>query len=302
MELPFRTTTFTFGFEESFNLNEENLNRHQELHGEFQKGFYMSSKMFVSWEIPTGYEVSRFGELTYTPLISATFNHEFPNWPLQSIRRGPFLDFNHLFGFERINWHANYREGLSVSLSNSYNYDFFRFQNDEDPLSISFTFNGTGHFLITRFLGISSRLQYRHWFYHEPGYYDLAGDAIRGILNKALSANYMLSLNFDFPFRLPMFAPSRWFNNERLRAFDIEFHLSPIIDMALYNDPRTETSFNLNNIVSGCGIEFIIFPVAMRSLYIRMSFAWNLREISINPFGLPGGENREISFMMGHFF
>jgi hypothetical protein len=75
MDLPFRTTTFTFGFEESFHLNEENLNRHQETYGEFQKGFYMASLMFVSWEIPTGLEVSRFGELTYTPRVSATFNH-----------------------------------------------------------------------------------------------------------------------------------------------------------------------------------------------------------------------------------
>ena len=293
MELPVKTTTFTFGFEESINLNEENEDRNKERYGEFQSGLYLSSKLYTSWEIPTGLSVSRFGELTYTPNISATFNHELPNWSLQDIHKGPFLNFGHTLGFERIDWHANFREGLSVSASNSYEYDFFRQQDGKDPLSIDITVTGIGHFIISNFFGISSRLQYRHWFYHDPGFYDQAGDNIRGIKDNRLTADYMLSLNANFPLRLPTFSPATWFNNRKLRGLDIEFHFSPLVDLALYHDPKTETSFSLENIAAGGGFEFMVFPLIMRNLYIRLTFTWNLRESE---------DNREFSFIMGHFF
>ena len=296
MQVPFRATTFTFGFEESFNLNKENLSRHWETFGETQSGFFMASRMFALWEIPTPLTLSRFGQLTYTPSISATINHRFPAWPLESIHRGPFLDFGHSLGFERINWYGNFRQGISAFLENSNRLDFFDMQGREN-LSSSITITGIKHFIFTDFFAISARLQYRYWFYHNPAFHDLAGESIRGIQDNALSADYMLSLNVDLPFRLPMFAPSRWFNSERLRVFDIEFHLVPIIDMALYNDPRTETSFSPENIVIGSGLELMVFPAFIRNLYFRVSAARTFRGLTLPRIG-----NYEIAFMMGHFF
>jgi len=316
MELPFKSTTFTFGFEESFNLNEENLNRHQH-YGEFQDGFYMASKLYASWEIPTGIEVANYGELTYTPEISAAFIHELPAWELErNIRHGPFLEFSHSFGFEKIDWHGNFRKGFLFMLENSIRYDFYHLHNDKystvssdpiSPLSIDYTISGIGHFTITRFFGISSRIQWRHWFYNDPWYYDLAGDAIRGILDKSLTANYMLSLNLNLPLRLPLFSPANWFKNNKLRGLDIEFHIGPTFDIALYHDERTNTSFNPKNIAAGAGFELVIFPLVMRNLYIRVSVAWNISEgLGAKPI-IPPGENQEkpvqeVTVMMGHFF
>ena len=302
MELPLRHTTLTVGFQESFNLNKENLSRHWEPFGYIQRGFFMSSMLYALWEIPTGFILPRFGELTYIPSISATFNHRFPAWPLQDIHRGPFLDFTHSLGIERISWHGNYREGTSFLIRNSYRYDFFSLRNNENPVSANFEIIAARHFIIQSFFGISLQLQYRHWFYHYPAFHDLAGDAIRGIADASLSANYMLSFNSNFPLRLPLFAPSRWFDNDRLWVFDIEFHLAPLVDMALFNDPRTETSFRLQNAIIGGGLELMIFPAFMRNLYMRVSVAWNLREATLNPFSLPRGYNREIVFTMRHFF
>ena len=302
MELPFRTTTFTFGFEEYFNVNQENSSRQKEVyHVDFQNGLYMASTLYTSWKIPTGLLVSRYGELTYTPSISATFNHEFPDWPLLSFRRGPFLNFSHSLGFGRTNWHENYREGFSASVSNGYSYDFFRLDNDKEPLSTSLVLSGTGHFIISKFFGISSRLQYRHWFYHDPDYYEQAGDNLRGIIDKAICADYMLSLNMDFPFRVLLFTPSRWFNNRKLNFFDLEFHISPVIDLALCHDPQTETSFHPRNTLASGGLELIVFSDFMRNLYARLSVAWNLRELFTTG-KLPDGNNREISFVLGHFY
>jgi len=303
VEVPFRTTTFTFGFEESVNLNEENSDGNKEKYGDFQNGLYMSTSLFTSWEIPTGLIISRFGELTYTPGISATFNHELPEWYLQEIRRGPFLNFNHSLGFEKIDWHANYREGLSVSVSNSFSYDFFRLYADKNPLSFFLSVNGTGHLILSKFFAISSRLMYRQWFYHDPKYYLEAGDVLRGIADKALCADYMLSLNMDFPLRVLLFLPSGWLHNNKYRFFDFELHVSPVIDLALYHDPGTRTSFNIKNLVAAGGFEFIVFPLSFRSLYIRLGFAWDLKELlTKRPIKLPTDEKREIYLMMGHFY
>ena len=302
MELPFYRTTFTFGFEESLNLNEENSSRDQLATGkEFQTGVYMSTKLFTSWKIPTGLEVFQFGELTYTPEISATFNHEL-NSPLQDVRQGPFMRFQHTLGFEKVDWHANYREGLSVSANNSFIYDFFRKENNDEPLSITFTINGTGHYIVSDFFAVSSRLMYRHWFYHDPPFNDQAADAIRGIADKAIDADYMLSLNMDFPFRVLLFMPSDWFKNRKLRFFDFELQISPVVDLSLYHNPE-KPSFSAENFTASGGLEFIAFPFFMRNLFIRLCFAYNLKEfINSRPLRLPGGENYEIVFTLGHHY
>jgi len=301
VEVPYRTTTFTFGFEEYFNYNEENSDRYKIKYDEFQKGLYMTSKPYISWKIPTGLEI--YGELTYTPGISAIFNHELPDWPLQEFRKGPFMEFTHTLGFEKIDWHANFRQGLSVSVSNTYTYDFFRLNNNQDPLSSSVAFNGTGHLVISRFFAVSSRFMYQRWFYHDPGYYDQAGDALRGIPDNAICADYMMSLNMDFPLRILVFSPSEWLHNSKYHFFDFELHASPVIDMALYHDPVSEISFDRKNMITTGGLEFIVFPAFMRSLYVRLGYVCNLRELlAARPVKFPGDATREIYLIMGHFY
>jgi hypothetical protein len=314
VEVPFKKTVFTFGFEESFTLHEENADRYKAEYGEFQEGLYSSSEFYTSWEIPTGFHVGRYGEVTYTPKISNTFNHSFPEWPLDEFRLGPFMKFSHKLGFDRINWIGNFREGFDVLTENSYNLDFHRADNGGDILNTTYSIGGIGHFIISDSFGFSAYLRYRQWFYHDPAYEDSAGDALRGILDKAVHADYMLSLNLDFPVRLFRFTPSRWFGKPRLRLFDFELHFSPVIDLALYHDPSSDTSFNFKNMLVSGGAEIIIFPAFMRSLYLRASIAWNLREYINSPSGsylpsglpvipkLPGGDNREIFIGIGHHY
>jgi hypothetical protein len=314
MEFPFKTTTFTFGFEESLTLNEENDDKYKAQYGDFQKGPYMASKLYTQWEIPTGFDVADYGELTYTPEISATFNYGFPKYPLDEFRLGPFLKFNHSLGFNRINWIGNYRRGFDVSTENTYNYNFHKIEKNEKNFDIDYSISGTGHFIIADNLGISGRLQFHHWFYHDPDYYDKAGDALRGILDKSVHADYMLSLNLDFPIRVFRFLPSQWFGTSKLRLFDFDLHFSPVIDLALYHDPDSETTFSPKNMLASGGVELIVFPAFMRSLYIRASIAWNFVKSVNSPGGsylpsglpvipkLPGGDNREIFIGIGHHY
>jgi len=302
MELPFRRTTFTFGFFESFIYNEENDEGKKEIYNvDFQKGLYMATNLYANWKIPTGLMVHRFGELTYTPGISAIFNHEINKWPLQDFLKGPFLNFNHSLGFERIDWKSNFRDGLSVFIDNDYTYDFFRSNNDLPPLSSNLSIRGAGYFIITDFFSITSQLQYRHWFYHDPDYYLYAGDMIRGIADKAIKADYMLSLNMDFPFRVFLFMPSKWLKKEKLRFFDFELQISPIIDIALYHDPKAEVYFHPRNTAFTGGVEIFVFPFSFRSLYIRLGYALNLREFFATG-KRPTSNNREIYLIMRHFY
>jgi hypothetical protein len=314
MELPVKRTTFTFGFSESFLLNEENSDRDKLLNGEFQNGPYMASELYSSWKIPTGLEIADSGELTYTPELSAVFNYGFPAYPLDPVRVGPFLNFEHTLGFDRIDWIGNYRRGFAVSLNNSYTWDFYRTSKNVEALDMALSFYGTGHFIISDHFGISGRLQYRQWFYHNPAYYGEAADKLRGIRDKSIQADYMLSLNLDFPVKVLSFLPSQWFGKPKLRFFDFDFHISPIIDLALYHDPATGTAFSPRNMLVSGGAEFIVFPAFMRSLYLRLSFAWNIVEHLNNPSGsylplplpvipkLPGGDNREIILVIGHHY
>jgi hypothetical protein len=314
MQLPFKATTFTFGFDETLVLNEENDEKYWAEYGEFQSGLYMSSRPYVSWKIPTGLVMGDYGDLAYLPELSATFVHGFEQWPLADYRRGAKLGFSHSLGFDRIDWIGNYRSGLEAYAANSYSYSIHRLSENREALSLDFKVHGIGHFMLSDYFGVSAFLQYRHWFYHDPEYYDTAGDALRGIMDREIHADYMLSLNLDFPVRILRFLPSEWFGVKKLRFFDFELHASPIIDMALYHDPENDISFKFENMLVSGGIELIVFPSFMRSLYLRVSVAWNFveqinnpRDYYLNPVlpvipHLPDGGNREIFVGIGHHY
>ncbi|MCL2440286.1 MAG: hypothetical protein FWD14_00955 [Treponema sp.] len=278
VELPFKTTTFTIGFDEHFIVNEELSDADKIQYGkDFQEGLYMSSRPFIRWKIPTSLEVGPFGELTYTPRLYATFNHEFPTWPLVENKKGPFLGFSHTLEFGRIDWLGNFKRGLAVGAYNSFSYNFYSLRKNEEPLSSDIGIYARGHLTFFDIFGFSARLSYRHWF---NGSNDSAADVMRGILNKEVSADYMISLNLDLPVRALRIRPSQWFNNRKVRILDFDLHLSPIIDMAFYQDPQKPASFGKENLLLSAGMEMIIFPDFFRSLFLRISIAWNFSDIS----------------------
>jgi hypothetical protein len=98
---------------------------------------------------------------------------------------------------------------------------------------------------------------------------------IRGILDKKLCADYMLSLNLDFPLRVLQFVPSQWFNTSWLRLFNFDLHFSPFFDIALLHDPVNNTEF-WSKPAMGAGFEIIVFPHFFRSFYLRVSFGYDV--------------------------
>jgi hypothetical protein len=296
MELPWRKTTFTFGFEQAYILNEENDDKEKRETGVeyFADTWYMSSELYTKWDIPTGLELGELGELSYFAKLAAQMKYR-PGGDIGEYRRGPTSTFSNGLDIGQINWQGNYRSGIELSLENANQFNYSSLDWDNNMI-----FSATGHFPISPRFGISSRLLYRQYF-NSP--YTEAGDVLRGMRNNALNANYMLSLNIDLPFRLFFFIPSAAFNNRKLRALDFELHFSPFFDIALLDgpDPNMEDDYTFNQVITTAGFEFIAYPLSWRSIFFRGSIGWNMREwLKIqHP---PAGNYREIYIGIGHFF
>jgi hypothetical protein len=185
------------------------------------------------------------------------------------------LKLNHSVGFDHLDWIGNFLNGFDVSISNSYSYDYY--WKEKQAWTGYLGLKGISHFIITDFFGISARLLYRHWFLR-AGEYMETGDALRGILDKDVLSDYMLSLNMDFPIKVFSFTPSKWLNNKKLRFFNFDFHLSPVIDAALHHDPINGIDFNFKNMLFAGGVEAVVFPEFFRSLFVRFSMGWNLSD------------------------
>ena len=272
------TTTLTIGFNEHLYYNEENPNIHKPVHGDFQDGFYMASNPHLSWRIPTGLQVGEYGDLVFTPGVSAMFTHEFPEWPLDDIWYGPSLSFYYNFGFKKIDWIGNFLKGFDVSISNLYSYNFYRDDNDMQAWSANLKFNAIGHIPFGDVFAFSGRISYRHWFFDD--FPENAGDVLRGIIDSEVDTEYMISLNLDLPVRVLQFRPSQWLFESNTRIIDFDLHIVPFIDAAIYKNPALErdfkdTDFTYKNMLVTAGVEAIIFPEFFRSLFLRISFGLN---------------------------
>jgi hypothetical protein len=287
VEIPYKRTTFSVGTNESLILNQEMSRRYWKEYDRFQKGIYMSSSPYVSWRIPTGFHYYHLGEVNYNTDITATFIHGFSRWPIFSFLKGPYLNFSHSLGFGRVDWVDNFRKGVSANISNSFKYNFYNLRNDINPWGAGFSISGTGHKIIREWFNFSTRLMYRHWFFDD--YTDSGGNVVRGIIDNDIIANYMFSVNLDFGFRLFRFRPSVWFKNEKWRIINFDFHVAPFVDLALFNNPRTQEPFGFDNMLLGAGLEAIIFPQAFRSLYLRVSMG-----LGVKTGDLHAGISREI--------
>jgi hypothetical protein len=188
---------------------------------------------------------------------------------IDSIHFGPSI------GVGRVDWIGNFQNGLYANIIQSYSYTFHNKEFDKSPWGVYHEISGIAHVFSGFFFGVSSRLMLRHWTF--PNVYYNAGDTLRGILDKDVHSNYMLSLNIDVPFRILKFRPSEWFNNTKLQFFNFDLHLAPVIDAALYNNPPNGNQFTFENMLASGGLEAVIFPQRFRSLLVRVSFGVNLK-------------------------
>jgi hypothetical protein len=268
MELPFKTTAFTFGLAHHINWRAWNGDDQYERYFE---GLFNSVVLSAAWSIPTGLEIPGYGQVTYTPRMSEEIVYNPGNddpYEWNNLRRGPFTAISQSLGFGRIDWIGNLRRGIAVSLNNSNS-----FNHNRNVWDNSYSIDGAGHFIITGSFGITGRLQLRQWFSNNaPDYNDGVGDNLRGILDNKISGDVMLSLNLEFPFKVWTAKPAEWFKTSKMRILNFEFYLSPIMDIGMVHGPD-----QINMYYTG-GLEVFIFPEFMRSLYLRFSAGIDMEE------------------------
>jgi len=272
VDIPVGRSTLNIGFYEHIIFNEENSDKDKKQLGQnFQEGLYLSSRTQISWKIPTGF---KFGdeELTYTPKISAVFNHEISPWILSDTRKGPFLTFSHVLNVGRVDWIGNFKKGFLAGISNSFNYNFYYLEINKEPLTVSLDVTGSGHFIFNDYLGFSTRVKYRHWF---NTYSTSAGDTLRGFRDNTIKADYIVSVNFDVPVKVLKFKPSKWFNS-KVKVFDFDLHLGPVIDIGIYQEHIENQFLGSGYFLLAAGLEAIIFPDFFRSMFLRVSFGYGL--------------------------
>ena len=279
IDIPIRRTTLNLWFAESFFWNEENADSDKPLYGELQEGLYLSSNPEISWKIPTGLEIGEYGELTYNPSVSAVINHELPSHPLSDNRIGPFLNFDHSLYFERVNWIGNFRQGISLDADNSYSYDINYAKTGRNPWSYYYSITAKGYFIFVEdLMGFSTRLSHRHWIKSNNEY---AGNTLRGVFDKDVNAEFILSLNLDLNIRALRIKPYEWFPGVKFMSiFGFDAHLNPFFDAAWYKPHDKPASSDYENFIFGAGFEMIIYPHRFRSMFFRISVGWDVSDIA----------------------
>jgi hypothetical protein len=121
------------------------------------------------------------------------------------------------------------------------------------------------------------------------------------VLNDRVWADLMFSVNLEFPFRICAVRPSQWFNISKLRIFNFELFAAPIFDFGLAHLPSPRNDQETLNPYYTAGIEVLVFPDIMRSLYLRFSYGVNL-ETAFKNGAIPPGDENEFFIGLGHFF
>lgn len=308
VNVPLSKAQLQFSYTHGTLIGEEYYSFEKAKHADiFEPINYMYSLPQAKVNVPLGFKTEKLGELKWTNTLSTKFNYRLSGNALEW-REGPTFKFLTDIGFEHIDWLDNFREGykIGVDAGSAHNTHFNEWQNKAGVYAIS-------HKKINDFFAVSSRFSFTHWFNNVGTERDTerleSGSMLRGIANRSLVADTFFLFNFDIVFRLPRFLPSEWFKKRWLRYFDAELQISPILDIAAGSGTRLnedggvlkKLNFDKEDVFVCGGFEAVLFILTWRSVFIRFSFAWNLREAG-RVKALPSGDNSEIYIGIGHLY
>ncbi|PIE97925.1 MAG: hypothetical protein CR988_05380 [Treponema sp.] len=241
------------------------------------KGFkyYMRDKLFLSTPFIIA-DLDDFGKLTWTPSFSVAGNWVFKPLRPNSIK-GADLNFSHTTALGKVDWKNNFRQGLNFSLGNSYYYNTFQKGNP----TISFDTTLTGYLTFFDRIGIYAKADVFYNLYNAKS--ERAGENLRGILNSRIKTDTAMTLSIDIPIKVLYLDMQEVTGEEWARFFGFEMHLVPFLDMAITHDAKTGRYFNPKDGWYSGGLEVIVYPLKMRSIYVRASLGVDLSELKNVP-------------------
>ena len=234
--------------------------------------YYLTDKAYVNLPY-TIHEFEYVGKLLWTPEVSIN-----QNWNTEGIKdpdlTGPDFTVSHALSLGRVDWIGNFRKGFSTTVSNAYVYDFYK-KNGWD-VSVTGTVGGYTTFFDR--IGVNSRVIGFTILRGDPK--EKAGDVLRGILDKRITTDTMISLNFDLPIRIMRVNFEEITGVHWTRYISFDMQASPFFDMALTHDEKTGRYFSLDDGWYSGGLELIVYPMKMRSIYARASVGFDLAEVA----------------------
>lgn len=246
--------------------------------------YYFKTTLFVHAPVMIT-EVKNFGSLVWTPSMSLAGNWAFDGIQADSLRKWTF-HWGHTLSLSKVNWELNFKKGLSFSLSNTYAYQFY----DKRNMSISFSASLAGYYPFVNRVGIYGRTQF---FYHLFGSTSTqAGSTLRGILNKRIETDTAFTFNLDIPIRIASLDFQTITGVSWTRFFNCDIQLVPFLDIALVHDKKTGRYYHPADGWYAGGLEVIVYPEKMRSIYVRASLGFDLTELK-NLSGLGGRAKRD---------
>jgi hypothetical protein len=308
LDIPFKTTTLTFGFEQGINFGTEYDDWQKYVYGvNFQDLWYGGNGVYGEWKIPLPVRTESMGALVYKSAVSGTVNYPFRGEDLAE--NGGFLfSAAQRAGFDKVDWAGNFRRGADIYIENANEYSFF-YQGWNHSLSV----NVTEHLVINDFFGISMRGRFTKWFYDSASVnvgtrWD-AGGMVRGVDDHAISADSMLLFNFDFVFHIVNVMFSKYFNDDRFGIINFELQAGAVIDIAVVDGIEVDNkrnfirdiTYNPRDWIVSSGVELFFFPLAFRSIYLCGSAVWNFSPL-LNAEIIPGGDDVELYIGFGHHY
>ncbi|MGP1444887.1 MAG: hypothetical protein ACTTJ8_06365 [Treponema sp.] len=235
----------------------------------FKTSFYMRTPVNIT-------QLKHFGSLIWTPSMSIAGNWAFDGIQAENLKVWTF-GWGHTLSFGKVNWIGNFRKGLSVLFDNTYSYRFYKAKK----MAIGFAASTAGYYPFFDRFGVYGRAQL---FYHLFNVETLqAGAALRGILNKRLSTDTGIAFNIDLPIRIASFDFQEITGVSWVRFFNCDVHLVPFLDIALVHDTKTGRYYHPADGWYAGGMEVIVYPQKMRSIYVRASLGFDLAELKNVP-------------------
>nr|WP_314781444.1 hypothetical protein [uncultured Treponema sp.] len=231
-----------------------------------KNGFYMS----LTFDI---YKNQTLGTITWTPYFGIDGNWKFTKITKEN-KKGLNINWAHSFGMGKVNWINNFRQGFTVSFDNNYEYNTYKKGN----VDVSFGLETKGFYSFLDRVGLYGRFDFFYNLFGKTSN-EHTGKILRGILNNRISTDTAFSFNFDVPIKIGVFKWEEITGVEWTRFFGFELHITPFLDMALVHDTESNTYYNLKHGWYSGGFEIIMYPIKMRSIYARISYGHDLREI-----------------------
>lgn len=235
----------------------------------FRTTFYVRAPVVVA-------TVKNIGSLVWTPSMHLSGNWAFDGIQANNLKNWTF-GWGHSLSFARVNWIENFRRGFSLSLGNTYAYKFYH----DKQMRIGFTASATGYYPFINRVGIYGRTQFFYYLFKETS--TQAGAALRGILNKRIDTDTAFTFNLDIPIRIVSLDFQEITGVAWTRFLNCDIQLTPFLDIAFVHDKKTGRYYHPADGWYAGGLEMIVYPQRMRSIYVRASVGFDLAELKNVP-------------------